>query len=220
MKSTLTPRTSKPARRGAVSGCWIGLAAVLLVLLAVGGCGVSKYNGIVSSEERVGAQWTEIRNQYKRRADLIPSLVETVQGAADFERSTITAVTEARASVGKLQLPETLPEDPAQIAAFFEAQKGLSSALSRLLVVAENYPDLRANQNFLALQDQLEGTENRIAVARRDYIEAVKAFNTNIRRFPGNLVASTFGFERLPQLEIEGPVDQVPEVDFDFGEDG
>ena len=106
-----------------------------------------------------------------------------------------------------------------QIAAFFEAQKGLSSALSRLLVVAENYPDLKASQNFLALQDQLEGTENRIAVARRDYIEAVKSYNTGIRRFPGNLVASTFGFERMAQLEIEGPVEEVPEVDFDFGKD-
>jgi len=207
------------SKSAGLNGCWVGLAVAALVMLAAGGCGVGKYNGIVSNEERVGAQWSEITNQYKRRADLVPQLVETVKGAADFERSTITEVTEARASVGRMQMPENLPEDPAQIAAFFEAQKGLSSALSRLLVVAENYPDLKASQNFLALQDQLEGTENRIAVARRDYIEAVKNYNTGIRRFPGNLLASTFGFERMGQLEIEGDVTEVPEVDFNFGKD-
>jgi LemA protein len=207
------------SKRAGLNGCWIGLAAAALVLLAGGGCAVGKYNGIVSNEERVQAQWSEITNQYKRRADLVPQLVETVKGAADFESSTIKAVTEARASVGQLQLPASMPEDPEAIAAFFEAQKGLSSALSRLLVVAEDYPDLRATENFLSFQDQLEGVENRIAVARRDYIEAVKNYNTGIRRFPGNLIASTFGFERLPQLEIEGNLTEVPAVDFNFGKD-
>jgi len=206
------------SRTAGLNGCWIGLAVAALVLLAGGGCAVGKYNGIVSNEERVQAQWSEITNQYKRRADLVPQLVETVKGAADFEKSTITAVTDARASVGQLQLP-ALPEDPEAIAAFFEAQKGLSSALSRLLVVAEDYPDLRATENFLSFQDQLEGVENRIAVARRDYIESVKNYNTGIRRFPGNLIASTFGFERLPQLEIEGNVTELPKVDFNFGKD-
>ncbi len=206
--------------KSGLNGCWIGLAAAALVMLAVGGCAVGKYNGIVSNQERVEAQWSEITNQYKRRADLVPLLVETVKGAADFERSTIIEVTEARASVGKLQLPDSLPDDPAQIAAFFEAQKGLSSALSKLLVVAENYPDLKASQNFLALQDQLEGTENRIAVARRDYIDAIRNYNTGIRRFPGNLLASSFGFERMPQLEVEEGVTEVPAVGFEFGKDG
>ena len=208
-----------PPRRGAAMGCWIALGLVVVFMLLAGGCAVGKYNGIVSAEERVGAQWSEIHNQYKRRFDLVPQLVETVRGAADFEQSTITAVTEARASVGKLQLPDTLPDDPAQIEAFFEAQRGLSSSLSRLLVVAENYPQLRASQNFLSLQDQLEGTENRIAVARRDYIEAVRGYNTNIRRFPGNLMAGMFGFERMPQLEIEAEVTERPDIEFDFGQD-
>lgn len=205
-------------RRGA-SGCWIALGVAVLVLLGVGGCAVGKYNGIVTAEEKVAQKWSDITNQYKRRADLVPQLVEVVQGAADFEKSTITEVTEARASVGRMQLPDKLPEDPAQIQAYFEAQKGLSSALSRLLVVAENYPQLKASQNFLSLQDQLEGTENRIAVARTDYIAAVKDFNTSIRRFPGNLIASSFGFERLPQLEIEGASEAPPKVDFDFGKE-
>jgi len=207
-------------RQGGASGCWIALGVVVLLVLLFGGCAVGKYNGIVSAEEKVGAQWSEIHNQYKRRYDLVPQLVETVKGAADFERSTITAVTEARASVGKMQLPETLPDDPAKIQAFFEAQRGLTSALSRLLVVAENYPQLKASQNFLSLQDQLEGTENRIAVARRDYIEAVRGFNTQIRRFPNNLIAGAFGFERMPQLEVEEAVTERPDVEFDFGNDG
>ena len=208
-----------PKRRGAASGCWIGLAAFVLVLLLFGGCAVSKYNGIVGQEENVEAKWSEIHNQYKRRFDLVPQLVETVKGAADFEKSTITAVTEARASVGKMQLPDKLPDDPAQIAAFFEAQKGLSGALSRLLVVAENYPQLKASQNFLSLQDQLEGTENRIAVARRDYIDAIKGYNASIRKFPGNLIASSFGFERREQLQAEPETTEVPKIDF-TGDDG
>ncbi len=202
MKST-SHVLSPSALRGAVSqGCLLAVAGVVLILVLFGGCGIGKYNGIVSNDARVEAQWAEINNQYKRRYDLVPQLVETVKGAADFEQDTITAVTEARASVGRMQFNE-LPEDPAKLQEFFQAQQGLGSALQRLLVVSENYPQLKASQNFLALQDQLEGTENRIAVARRDYIDAVKAFNVSIRTFPGNWVATFGGFEKKTQLEFE-----------------
>jgi LemA protein len=191
----------------------IVLAVFAGALLLLGGCGVSTYNGIVTREERVEAQWSEIQNQYQRRADLVPQLVETVKGAKDFEQETITAVTAARASVGKVQLPEA-PTDPTQLRDFMKAQEGLSGALSRLLVVAENYPQLKATQSFLSLQDQLEGTENRIATARRDYIEAVNAFNVSIRRFPGNLVAGLLGTEKKAQLEAPEGVTERPEIDF------
>jgi LemA protein len=192
---------------------------VLLILLILGGTMVGRYNGLVTSQETIEAAWSEIDNQYKRRFDLIPQLVSTVKGAADFEKSTLLAVTEARASVGRAQLPAGLPSDAAQLQAYTQAQQGLGSALSRLMVVVERYPEIKANQNFLALQDQLEGTENRIAVARRDYIEAVKIYNTFRRRFPANLMASMFGFEKQEQLQIDAAVRENPEVDFDSGSD-
>lgn len=197
-------------------GCAIFGGGFLVLLLLLGGCGVSRYNGMVAQQEGVEGAWSEIQNQYKRRYDLVPQLVETVRGAANFEKSTITAVTEARASVGKTQLPDALPEDPAQLQAYLKAQSQLGSSLGRLLLVAENYPNLKASQNFLGLQDQLEGTENRIGVARRDYIDSVKAYNTSIRKFPGNLVASLFSFEKIPQLEFDDNVEEVPEVKFNF----
>lgn len=204
-----------PARRGAISmGCGLTLGVLLLLVLGIGGCGVSRYNGIVTREEGIEASWTEIQNQYKRRFDLIPQLVETVKGAADFEKSTITEVTEARASVGRTQLPDELPSDPAQLEAYMAAQDRLGASLGRLLLVAENYPQLRATANFQDLQNQVEGTENRIAVARRDYIDSVKGFNVAIRRFPGNLIASWFGFEKRPQLEIDAGVQETPVIDF------
>src|SRR5690606_12218432 len=140
-----------------------------VVLLGV--TGIGKYNSLVTEREKVAAAWSEIDNQYQRRYELIPNLVETVKGAADFERSTLEAVVEARASVGRVQLPAELPTDPAQLDAYLRAQQGLGAALGRLFAVAESYPQLKATQNFLSLQDQLEGTENRIAVARRDYID-------------------------------------------------
>jgi LemA protein len=201
-----------------MKGCLIAGGVVLLVLLLVGGCGVAAYNGIVTREERIEAGWSEIRNQYQRRFDLVPELVETVKGAAEFEQATLTEITEARASVGKVAMPESLPDDPAKLQAFFEAQDQLSGALRRLLLVAENYPVLKANQNFLSLQDQLEGSENRLAVARRDYIDAVKDYNVAIRRFPGSLVAGLFGFEKHAQLEVPEGVTARPEVEFDFGQ--
>ena len=142
---------------------------------------------------------SEIDNQYKRRFDLVPQLVSTVQGAADFEKTTLDEVTEARASVGRMQLPPGIPTDPAMLQSYMQAQQGLGAALGRLFAVSEAYPQLKATQNFLSLQDQLEGTENRIAVARRDYIDSVRAYNTTRRRFPTNFIAGMFGFDEIPQ---------------------
>ena len=205
--------SSSPSRRG-LSGIWAVLGVFVLVLFLFGGCAVGKYNGIIGSQENVDGRWSEIHNQYQRRSEMVPQLVSTVKGAANFEKSTLQAVTDARASVGKLQLPSTLPDNPEDIKKFFEAQKALSSSLSRLLVTAEAYPALTATKSFQGLQSQLEGTENRIAVARRDYIDAIKAYNSNIRKFPGNLLAGAFGFERLPQLEVKEGVTEVPSIDF------
>jgi LemA protein len=197
-------------------GCLVAGGVVLLLALIFGGMMVSKYNGLVGMQETVEAAWSEIDNQYKRRYDLVPQLVATVQGAADFEKQTLESVTEARASVGRAQLPAGVPQDPAQLQSYIAAQQGLSSALGRLFVVVERYPELKANQNFLSLQDQLEGTENRIAVARRDYIDAVRGYNVYRRRFPNTLVAGLFGFEKVAQLEIEAGERETPQVDFDF----
>ncbi len=204
-------------RRGfAKVGCLIAAGVVVIIVLIIGGTAVGRYNKLVTGQERIEAAWSEIDNQYKRRFDLIPTLVNTVKGAADFEKSTLEAVTEARASVGRAQLPAGLPTDPAQMQAYAQAQQGLGAALGRLMVVVERYPDIKANQNFLALQDQLEGTENRIAVARRDYIDAVRIYNTARRRFPANIIAGMFGFEKQPQLELEPEVRETPKVEFDF----
>lgn len=197
-----------------MKGCLIAGGIALLALLLVGGCGVQSYNGIVSRQEKTEAAWSEIQNQYQRRFDLVPQLVETVKGAADFEQSTLTELTEARASVGKMSLPKDLPDDPAKLQAFFQAQDQLGGALSRLLVVAENYPKLTATESFKSLQDQLEGTENRLAVSRRDFIDAVREYNVSIRRFPGALVASLFGFEKHAQLETDPASTERPTIDF------
>ncbi len=198
-------------------GCMIATAVGLILLVGLGGCGVAKYNSIVAHHEGLSAQWAEIDSQYKRRFDLIPNLIKTVKGAADFEQSVLTEVTEARASVGRMQISGGLPTDPAELEAYMKAQQSLGASLGRLIAVAENYPQLKATQGFLSLQDQLEGTENRIAVARRDYIDGVRAYNTSIRKFPDNLLASTFGFEAVPQMEFDEVVQTVPEVEFDFG---
>lgn len=198
-------------------GCLVAAGVAVLLALVLGAMLVGRYNQLVTLDERVAAAWAEIDNQYKRRAELVPQLVATVRGAAEFERGTLEAVTEARASVARVQLPPGAPEDPAQLEAYMAAQQGLGAALSRLFAVSERYPELRASQNFLSLQDQLEGTENRIAVARRDYIDAVREFNTRLRRFPTNLVAGLLGFESRPQLEIDPAERETPEVEFDFG---
>jgi LemA protein len=157
-----------------------GLAAMLSA------CGV---NDVPRLDEAANASWAEVQNQYQRRADLIPNLVETVRGYARQEQETLTRVIEARARATQMQLPANITQNPEAFRQFQENQAQLSSALARLLVVSENYPDLKSNQNFLSLQSQLEGTENRITVARRDYILAVQAYNTNLRTFPGNIIA-------------------------------
>ena len=209
------------SRVGAVSrGCLIGLALgglFLLFILIVGGAGIANYNQLKARHVTVEKAWAEIDNQYKRRFDLIPNLVETVKGAANFERTTLDSVTEARASVGRIQLPPNLPTDPAQLDAYIKAQQNLSGALGRLFAVAENYPQLKATENFRSLQDQIEGTENRVATARRDYIEAVGAYNTTVETFPGNVVASFAGMAKVPQLSIAPEERAVPKVDFGSG---
>lgn len=204
---------TKSAERGAAKPVLLALVLLLAVVALAGGC---QYNGLVRAQESVKGAWSEIDNQYKRRADLVPNLVETVKGAADFEKSTLEAVVNARAAVARAQLPTDLPTDPDKLNAYIQAQQQLSGALSRLLVVVEQYPQLKATQNFLALQDQLEGTENRIAVARRGYIDEARTFNTKVRSFPANLFASMFGFAPAAQFEAE-PVDRTPPK-VDFGE--
>lgn len=199
----------------AARGCLLALAVPVAIVVIMGLVGVGKYNALVGQREAADAAWSEIDNQYKRRYDLIPNLIETVKGAADFEKSTLQAVVDARASVGKVQLPAKLPTDPAQLDAYIQAQQGLGSALGRMFAVAENYPQLKTTQNFLSLQDQLEGTENRIAVARRDYIDAVRRYNTSLKSFPANLIAGTFGFEEASQLKVEAETRTVPKVKFD-----
>jgi LemA protein len=207
---------SKNSRGAGRMGCIVAAAIVLLILIIIVGTSVARYNRLVTSQEKIKAAWSEIDNQYKRRYDLIPELVNTVKGAANFEKSTLEAVTEARASVGRAQLPSGLPNNEAQLESYIKAQQQLGAALSRLMVVVERYPDIKANQNFLSLQDQLEGTENRIAVARRDYIDAVRIYNTSRRRFPTNIIAGMFGFEQQPQLEIAPESRERPKVEFNF----
>ena len=161
---------------------WPAVIALVPLTLSLTGCGV---NNIPTMDEGVKAAWGQVQNQYQRRADLIPNLVNTVKGYAEHERETLSAVTEARAKVGQMRLGADVIDNPEALRTFEQNQGALSSALSRLMVVAERYPDLKANQNFLSLQAQLEGTENRIAVARRDFVQAVQTYNTEIRTFPG-----------------------------------
>ena len=186
---------------------------VLIILAAVG-----SYNGLVGSSQAVDASWAQVQNVYQRRADLIPNLVQTVQGAANFEKSTIVQVTEARASVGKVNINQNqAPSDPAQLAQFQQAQGQLGSALSRLLVVAENYPDLKATANFRDLQAQLEGTENRITVERGRFNAAVQAYNTKIRTLPTVFFAGLLGYQQKPYFQATAGADTAPAVKFDFG---
>jgi len=193
------------------------LLIVLGVLVVIILAAVSSYNGLVGSSQAVDASWAQVQNVYQRRADLIPSLVQTVQGAANFEKSTIVQVTEARASVGKVQINQNqAPTDPAQLAQFQQAQGQLGSALSRLLVVAENYPDLKATANFRDLQAQLEGTENRISVERGRFNAAVQTYNTKIRTLPTVLFAGLLGFQQKPYFQATAGAESAPAVKFDF----
>lgn len=198
-----------------VLGC-LGVA-VAAVVLAGGIVGLS-YNNLVQKSQAVDSSWAQVQNVYQRRADLIPNLVNTVSGAANFEKSTLTEITEARASVGQVRLnPNQAPSNPDELQRFQQAQERLSSALSRLLVVVERYPELKANANFRDLQAQLEGTENRIAVERGRFNEAVQAYNTAIRRFPTVLFARLFGFEPRAYFTAREGAETPPKVEFNFG---
>jgi LemA protein len=192
----------------------IGLVVALLgIALTVSGCG---YNTIPTLEEQAKARWSDVQNQYQRRADLIPNLVATVQGYAAQEKNVLTAVVEARAKATQVKVDVSDLTDPAKIKAFQDAQNQLTGALGRLLAVSENYPDLKSNANFLALQSQLEGTENRIAVARRDYIDAVRIYNTALRTFPTLIWAKTVFAGNKPMAEFtasEGS-EKPPQVKF------
>jgi len=186
---------------------------VLLAALALSGCG---YNEIQQKDEGVKAAWSEVTNQYQRRADLIPNLVATVKGYAQQEQEVLTRVTEARSRVGQVQItPETL-NDPAALQRFQQAQGDLTSALSRLMVVVEKYPDLKSDQNFRELQAQLEGTENRITVARNRYIKTVQDYNVLVREFPVNVTAMVFGYKTKPNFAVENEreISTAPKVDF------
>jgi LemA protein len=173
--------------------------AIFLLGLTVSACG---YNAIPTQEEQAKAKWADVQNNYQRRADLIPNLVATVQGYAKQEKDVLTAVVEARAKATQVKVDASQLTDPEKLKQFQNAQSQLTGALGRLLAVSENYPELKSNQNFLALQSQLEGTENRIAVARRDYIEAVRVYNTTLKTFPGLLWASTFFRSSKPMAEF------------------
>jgi LemA protein len=189
------------------------LVALLVVMLSLSGCG---YNTLQSQDEQVKAAWSEVVNQYQRRADLIPNLVATVKGFAAQEQQVLLGVTNARAKVGSVQVtPETV-NDPKALQQFAQAQGELTSALSRLLVVVENYPQLKSDKNFLELQAQLEGTENRITVARNRFIQATQQYNTTVRSFPTNLTAMMFGHKEKPQFTVENEkaIAAPPKVDF------
>jgi LemA protein len=186
---------------------------VIAVIVLLGGCGVSKYNSIVGLDEAVKTSWGTVQSQYQRRTDLIPNLVATVKGAANFEKETLTQVIEARAKATSITVnPQDLT--PEKMQQFQQAQGQLSTALGRLLAVSESYPDLKANQNFRDLQAQIEGTENRIGVARKDFNETVKVYNSSIRTFPNNIVAGFGGFQARPYFEAQQGAENAPKVQF------
>ena len=188
------------------------IAVVLVIFFVVSGA-IGRYNGLVTLEEGVDAAWSQVENVYQRRADLIPNLVATVQGYAEHEQETFMMVTEARAKVNSVNM-EGITNNPEMLQQFQAAQGQLSSALSRLMVVVERYPDLKANQNFLNLQTQLEGTENRITVERNRYNNSAQAYNTQIRRFPGSVYAGIFGFDRKAYFEADAGAERAPQVQF------
>lgn len=203
---------AQPQRRS--YALWIVLAIVVIIVISM----ISSYNALVGLSQAVDAQWGQVQNVYQRRADLVPNLVATVKGAANFEKSTYIAVTQARASVGQLS-PDVIKNavnDPKAMAQFEQAQNSLGGALSRLLVTVENYPQLKANENFLTLQAQLEGTENRIAVERKRYNDAAQAFNTRRNTFPTNLYAGMFGaqFNNKSYFQAQPGAQTAPKVSF------
>jgi len=196
--------------KSAAIGCFV---LVLVLIFGLAAWGVSAYNGLVGLDEAVDSAWAQVENVYQRRADLIPNLVATVKGSADFEQETLNQVVEARSKVGSINVSGTPTAE--QLQAFQQAQGGLSSALSRLLVVVERYPDIKSTENFRDLQAQLEGAENRIAVERKRYNEVAQSFNTKRRRFPTSIIAGWFGFdEPKPYFESDEGAEKAPTVDF------
>jgi LemA protein len=203
------------------------MGKILAPLLIIGGIvaavalfAISTYNGLVGKQQGVDASWAQVLNQYQRRADLVPNLVKTVEGSANFEKSTLEQVVNARASVGRVSVdPNQAPADPNTLKQFQDAQASFGSALSRLLVVAENYPDLKSSAGFRDLQAQLEGTENRIAVERGRFNEVVQGYNTTVKKFPAVLFAGMLGFHPRPYFQSDAGAEKAPEVQFNFGGD-
>jgi LemA protein len=187
------------------------ITIVVIALLAI--WGISSYNGLVSMDENVSNQWANVETQYQRRSDLIPNLVNTVKGYAKHESQTLEAVMAARSQATQVKIDPSNCT-PQQLAAYQKAQGDVTTALGKLLAITENYPDLKANQNFLELQSQLEGTENRINVARKDFNDTAKKYNTSLRRFPRNIIASMFGFEKRNYFEAEAGAEKAPKVEF------
>lgn len=190
------------------------IGGIVLIALLTIGWGISVYNRIITADESIRSNWSQVENQYQRRFDLIPNLVETVKGYAKQEREVFENVTNARAKVGQLSIPPDILNNPAAFERFQSAQDGLGSALSRLLAIVENYPVLKSNENFLTLQSQLEGTENRIAVERRRFNESVQAFNTLIRRFPASVIAGMTGFGEAVYFKATVGAEEAPKVQF------
>jgi len=192
-------------------GC---LAIIIIVVLILGSKSCGTYNTLVARQEAVNTEWSQVENQYQRRADLIPNLVATVKGCAAQEKDVLTSVVAERAKATSMQVGPEILDNPAAFQQFQQAQSGLSSALSRLMVVVERYPELKSNQNFLELQSQLEGAENRITVARMRFNEAARAYNTYIRQFPNNIFAGIFQFQAKEYFQSEPGSEQAPVVDF------
>lgn len=190
-----------------------GLIITIVVIALVAIWGISSYNGLVSMDENVSNQWANVETQYQRRSDLIPNLVNTVKGYAKHESQTLEAVMAARSQATQVKIDPSNCT-PQQLAAYQKAQGDVTTALGKLLAITENYPDLKANQNFLELQSQLEGTENRINVARKDFNDTAKKYNTSLRRFPRNIIASMFGFEKRNYFEAEVGAEKAPKVEF------
>lgn len=192
---------------------WIIVGAIIALLIIIGGFLASGYNNLVGKQEHVSTAWSQVENQYQRRLDLIPNLVETVKGYASHERETLEGVVNARANATKASIDPS-KMTPEQLANYSNTQDQLSQALGRLMVVVERYPELKADENFRQLQAQLEGTENRIAVARKDFNESAKEYNTYRRKFPSNIVAGLFGFDARPYFEAAPEAAQAPKVEF------
>jgi len=200
-------------KKGLVVGLSIAGVLIFFVILLFS-WGISVYNTLVTMDEQVTSSWSQVQNQYQRRADLVPNLVNTVKGVANFEKETYTAVTEARSKVNQINMSPEILNNPQMFQQFQQAQDGLSSALSRLLVTVEAYPQLKANENFLQLQSQLEGTENRISVERKKFNESVQSYNTRLRKFPGSIIAGFTGFSQKQYFKASEAAQQVPQVQF------